>query len=134
MRLLHTGLGLAPVPQVPAKRSGSGPVRTTFTKKVLAVGLDGPLKGDLRPVGGARDLLLSVGEALSEFGLPHFRTILSGLAAVFFKRALGRFRAGLKRRRQLKPAIEADAKRVVQCRAGHGRIIRGADLLLLHRS
>src|SRR6185369_7306774 len=37
--LVHPGLGLAPIPQVPAKRNGGEPVHTAFTKEILPVGL-----------------------------------------------------------------------------------------------
>src|SRR5262245_31231603 len=92
------------------RSDGGEPVRTAFTNEILPVGLDDPLKGDLRPVGGAGDLLLRPGKALGEFGLPHFRTVLSGQAAVLFQRAVRRADAELKRRRQLERAIEAHAK------------------------
>ena len=92
------------------------------------------MKDDLRPVGGAGDLLLCVGEALGEFGLPHFRTVLSGQAAILFERSLGRRGSGFKRRRQLERAVEADSERIVQGGAGYSQVIRGADLLLAHRS
>src|SRR5262249_45277559 len=104
-RLLHAGPGLTSSPQVPAQRHGAEPVRTAVATEVLSIGFDGPLKSHLRPIFGAGDLRLCPGETLGEFGLPHFRTVLGGQAAVVCERGLWRRRAGLEWRRQLEGAI-----------------------------